>query len=911
VSLPPGTRQHTSRPAVALRLLLLFLPHDMREHVIGDLVEDYAHNVEHHGESRARRAFWRQTIVAICALGIGRRAPVSSRYAPRITPSGDSRMRQLWTDLRHAARLLRTAPFFVVLCAVTLGLGIGSAAAMFGIIERIILRGPEYIVEPHRVMRFYATVRHPPNELETGSITAYAAYRALRDRTHDLAGVAAYQASHWIVGTGADARSLPGIAASADLFSTLGVHPFLGRSYTAREDDPGAPQDVVVLSYEYWIRRFGGDRDILGNTLSIAFRPFTIIGVAPPGFTGAEMSPVDYWIPLSAGAHPVPDWPASWMARWIQVIGRVKSGVSVEDAARDATRAMRLAYTGPDPDWRSVSMSLRPLSFTTEGNEPELTAVARWLTGVTIIVLLIACANIGNLLLARALRRRAEIAVRLVLGMSRRRLAQWLVAEALFLASAGGLIGIAVAYIAGSAIRRFFLADVAWPASVIDLRTVLVIIALTVVVATLVSLTPLFQAGRLDFTQAVKSGARDGGGHHAPVRNGLLFFETTLTGVLLLVAGLFLKSLMNVRGLDLGIQADRVIAASIYWPVSTATDSAALATDAAEQSVTLARIRDSLAHRPDMAGASLVIGSPFRSTFQVDLRVQGWDTLPTLGGGGPYVSAVGADYFQTVGTRLVRGRVFRPGEGQSQQRTAIINETMARTLWPNGDALGKCLYVGGLRRCATVVGVVRDAHRFGIREEPAMQYYVPLGQEIGMKGVTIVARPRRELGPAVDIVHRTLAAIVPGARYIDVAALQDRVDPQIRPWRLGAAMFGLFAMLALLVASAGLYSVIAYLVAQRTHEFGIRLAVGATASNILRLVLAYGLRIAVAGAAAASAIAWSLGRWIAPQLFDESPHDPVVYASVIIVMTCVALVALIAPALRASGTDPAVALRQE
>jgi hypothetical protein len=272
---------------------------------------------------------------------------------------------------------------------------------------------------------------------------------------------------------------------------------------------------------------------------------------------------------------------------------------------------------------------------------------------------------------------------------------------------------------------------------------------------------------------------------------------------------------------------------------------------------------------------------------------------------------VGPGYFQTVGTRLVRGRAFRDTEGESPQRTAIVNETMARTLWPNGDALGKCLYVGGLRQCATIVGIVRDAHRFGIREEPAMQYYVPLGQEIGMKGVTIVARPRRDVGPAVDIVHRTLAALVPGARYIDVAPLQDRIDSQIRPWRLGAAMFGLFALLALLVAGAGLYSVLAYLVAQRTHEFGIRLAVGATASNILRLTLGYGLRIAAAGAAAASAIALSLGGWIAPQLFNESPRDPVVYASVIIVMTVVAMVALIAPALRASGTDPVVALRQE
>jgi hypothetical protein len=381
--------------------------------------------------------------------------------------------------------------------------------------------------------------------------------------------------------------------------------------------------------------------------------------------------------------------------------------------------------------------------------------------------------------------------------------------------------------------------------------------------------------------------------------------------VLLIVAGLFLKSLRNVRQLDLGIETDRVIAASVYWPVIGATDSATKAAAARQQRAILDRVRDSLAHRSDIAAASLVIGSPFRSAFSVDLRVQGWDTLPVLGGGGPYVSAVGRDYFRTVGTRIVRGRDFGPNEGHSAQRTAIVNETMARTLWPKGDALGKCLYVGGLTQCATIVGVANDAHRFGIREEPAMQYYVPLGQEIGMSGVTVVARPRGAIGAAVDREHRTLAGLIPGARYIDVAALQDSVDPQIRPWRLGAAMFGLFALLALLVAAAGLYSVIAYLVAQRTREFGIRLAVGATASNILSLVLAHGVRIAIAGGIAATAVSMALGSLIAPQLFDESPRDPAVYLSVMVVMACVATVALLAPALRASGTSPAVALRHE
>ncbi len=820
-------------------------------------------------------------------------------------------MRHLWSDLRYAARLLRTAPLFTVLCALSLGLGIGSAAAMFGIVNRIILRGPESVIEPQRVMRFYATVRHPPNELETGSITGYAAYSALRNGTRDFAGFGAYQANQWIVGTGAEARSLPGVAASWDLFPTLGVRPYLGRLFTAKEDDPGAPQDVVVLSYEYWITAFGGNRDLLGKTLSIAFRPFTVIGVAPAGFTGTDLGVVDYWIPISAGAHPRRDWPTTWQARWLQVVGRLKPGVSSGQAARDATAAIRAVYNGPDTNWRRVSMSVGPMSFTSEGTEPAVNSVARWLTAVTIAVLLIACANIGNLLLTRALQRRGEIAVRLALGMSRARLAQWLIAESVFLAAIGGAVGVIVAYVAGTAIRRFFLADVVWPAPPVDLGIVIALIALTAAVAVLVSLIPLTQSNRVDFVQAVKTGVRDGGGRHERVRRALIMVETALTGVLLIVAGLFSKSLMNVRRLDLGVQTDRVVAASVYWPLITIIDSAAKAAEAERERLTLERIRDSLARRPDLAGASLVVGSPFRSAFSVDLKVPGWDTLPTLGGGGPYISAVGRDYFRTVGTRVVRGREFRPTEGQSAARVAIVNETMARTLWPKGDAIGKCLLIGVVTQCSTVVGIAHDVHRFGIREEPAMQYYVPLGQETGISGTAVVARVRGAAGPAIDVVRRVTGGLVPGARYVDAALLQDRVDPQIRPWRLGASMFGVFAALALIVGATGLYSVIAYLVAQRTREFGIRLAVGATASQILRLVIGYGVRTVLAGTVVSGLIAAALASRLAAQLFDESPRDPVVYGGVALLMIAVAVVALLAPAIRASGTDPAVALREE
>ena len=895
-------------PQAATWLLRIALAEDDLEPIGGDLLEEYCRAVAAVGVSAARRAYWRQCFAAIWSLGPLARGRSAGNYE---THHGDSHMRQMLTDVRQAARALRKAPGFALMSALTLGLGIGSTAAMFGIVERIILRGPDHVASPERMMRFYMTLPHPPNETETGSTTAYAAYTALRDGTHAFAGVGAYQANKWIVGTGGEARSLPGVAASADLFPTLGVEPYLGRFYTKQEDSPGAPSDVVVLGYEYWIRAFGGDRDVLGRTVSINFRPFTVVGVAPQGFTGAELAPEDYWIPLSAGAHPRPDWPTTWLARWIQVVGRVKPGVSAEQASRDATAAFRHAYTGTSADWRAAAVSVRPISFTSEGIEPAVAPLARWLTGLTAIVLLIACANIGNLLLARALRRRGEMAVRLVLGMSRLRQVQLVLWDGLLVAVLGGIVGIGAAYAAGNAIRRFFLADVMWSTSAVDPRVVGATIGLTALVALLVSVLPLVQGRRIELSQALKSGARDGGGKQEGLRSALLLIQTTLTAVLLFAAGLFVKSLMNVRGLDLGIETDRVIAAGVYWPASTANDSAARAAEATQQRLGWLRIRDSIVHRPDVAAASLAIGSPFRSAFSVNVTVPGKDSLPALGGGGPYVTAVGADYFRTSGTRVLSGRTFAPLEGSSHQLTAIVNETMARTVWPHSSALGKCLLVGGRSECSTVVGVVEDAHRFGIQEEPAMQYYVPLGQEIGMSGTGLLIRPRGGVGAAIEPIRRVIATLAPNARYVDVAALQDRVDPLIRTWRLGAAMFGVFAGLAMIVAATGLYSVIGYLVTQRTREFGVRIAVGATGGQIIRLVVRYGMRVVIAGLVAAVVAALALGHRIGPQLFDESPYDPVVYATVCIAMLVVATAALIVPAWRASRVDPGVALRQE
>ncbi|HWH51333.1 MAG TPA: ADOP family duplicated permease, partial [Gemmatimonadaceae bacterium] len=843
-------------------------------------------------------------------LGITRESDWASRRLGS-AHTKDSLMERFWIDLRNAARVVRRAPGFAMLAAITLGLGIGSTAAMFGIIDRIILRGPVGIVQPERVMRVYETVRRPGNDPVTGSTTGYATYTTLRDNVRDFSGVSVYQENSWIIGTGADARSLPGVAASADLFGTLGVRPYRGRFYSAAEDAPRSARDVVVLSYDYWKQSFGGDAAVLGRTMNIMFRPFTIIGIAPRGFTGVELSPVNYWIPLSTISAPRRDWPTTWRAQWVQVVARLRPGIDADQAGRDATAAFRQAYDGPNPDRRMATLSLRPTSFTSDGVESPIAPVARWLAAVTFLVLLIACANIGNLMLARALRRRAEIAVRLVLGMTRGQLVRLLIAEGMILTALGGAVGLGVAYVGGSAIRGYFLSQVEWTESAVDLRVFAIICALTAAVGMLVTMIPIGQTVAIDLSQAVRAQSRQGGGGRHRLRGLLLMMQTTVTSMLLVVAGLFVRSLINVRGVDLGLQPDRVIAASVWWPTAATTDSATNARIEVEQRLTIDRIRDTLAHRGDVEAASLVIGSPFRTSMIVDLSVPGWDSIPSLGGGGPYVVAVGHDYFRTVGTRLIYGRLFEPLEGAKSPRTAIVNETMARTLWPAKSALGRCLLIGGSTQCATVVGVVADAHRFRIREEPAMQYYVPLGQEMATSDPTVLVRPRGPARAALEVVRRTIASAAPGARYVDVDVMQHAIEREIRPWRLGASMFGVFAMLALIVAAAGLYSVISYVVAERTREFGVRVAIGATTMSIVGLVLRGGLRFVALGIVVATGIALTFAGRIGPDLFDVSPRDPTVYAGVGALMLVVASAALVIPALRASRVDPARTLREE
>ena len=828
------------------------------------------------------------------------------------------RLDELRRDISYAVRQLRASPGFTVAVVLTFAIGIGANAAMFGIIDRLLLRGPAHVRDPERLAHFYVSVDEPGRGTSTTSGFGYAAYRALKDRMRSLDHIAAYSRNEATLGRGAEAVEIQEGHATAHFFSLLGVRPHLGRFFTADEDRPGAAERVTVLAYELWRTRFAGDSSVLGRTIAIGDAdPFVIVGVAPKGFTGAELQRVDLWIPMGIRGERIhPEWATTWDARWLGIIARLPPGVTAQRAADEATAALLAAYDGDDPGMRQARGSFLPIGFDDTGAEPAEVAVSRWLTGVAVILLLIVCANIANLLLARALRREREIAVRLALGAGAGRIARLLLAEAFVLVSLGGLVGLAVAHWGGQLIRIVLLPDVGWTGSPIDGRVLAFTAVAAAICGVLIGLVPSIQASRLDLTGGLKAGVREGGGRRSRVRAALTVAQAGLSVLLLVGAGLFIRSLRNVAAVHHGIELDRVLVADIHWPRPPATSS--------ETERERHRVRENLFYSealerlrrlPDVERASVSIGTPFHGLFSMTTKVPGLDSIPRLPGGGPWISLVTSDHFETVGTRVLRGRGFTPQDRAGSERVVVVNETMAQRLWPNDDALGKCVIMMG-QPCSRVVGVVEDARRSALEEPKAMQYYVPVGQEGGMRGANILVRPRCGISVAcarrtAAIVRAELLRMDPKLGYIDIAPLERGLDRQVRPWRLGATMFGLFGGVALLVAAVGLYSVIAYGVAQRRHELGVRAALGAERSAIVRLIMRQGVGAAGLGVAIGLAIALAAGGNIEPLLFRVSANDPFVLAIVAVTLLAVAAAATIVPALRGARSDPMEALRAE
>lgn len=809
-------------------------------------------------------------------------------------------------DLRYALRSLRTQPAFTAAVVLTLALGIGANAAVFDVLDRLLLRPPAHVQDADHVVRVHFTQKSHAFGTYTSAGTTWGVYSDLGEGTRSFANLAAVWQSQISVGRGQEADRARASLVSHTYFPLLGVSPALGRFFAAEEDRVSA-EPVVVLSYGYWRRRFGGDPNVLGRQLWLGSDPYAVIGIAPRGFTGVSLENVDLWLPIQRanalvfGRNILSDPVSARGSFWLWIIGRLQEGVSRDIAELEATEVFRRAITGRPGADPSAIVELGPVQEARSA--PDQTAkISTWLAAVAAIVFLIACANAANLMLTAAVRRRHDIAVRLALGGGRGRLLRQLFVENLCLALVAGAVALVVAMWTAPLLRTFLLPTLPPPDAVLDVRVFAATVAATLAAGLLSGVLPAWQGSRVDLVSTLKSESR-GGKQRSLLRAGLLLVQVALTLVLVAGAGLFVRSLRNVRALDLGLDAERVLIATMDLREAGRTSE--------ETSDLFLRMARRLGRIPGVERVAAAAGNPFGSHTAMSVSVPGVDSVPQLGSGGPYYSIVTPGYFETIGTEIVRGRGFTQADGAGSPWAVVISATLARLVWPNQDPVGKCVKLGSAAQCYQVVGVAEDARRWRAVEEPHMHIYVPMGQWPGETITALFVRGRDNPESLIAPVRREMQGIEPDLPFANVLVLQDLVDPTVRPWQLGAVLFTLFGALALAVAAVGLYGVLSHLVAQRTHEIGVRMALGANADSVLRLIVGEGVRMTLVGLAVGLVGAYAAGRALKALLYGVSPADPATLVTVTFVLLGTAAVASYLPARRAAKVDPMVALRYE
>lgn len=821
----------------------------------------------------------------------------------------------VWRDLRYALRGLRARPGFAAAVVLTLALGIGANATIFSAVDRLLFRPPPMLTTPDLTHRVYlATTYRGKEGINSG--VQYARYVDLTNWTRSFARTAEFTDRKLAVGVGDAAREMQVAAVSASFFGFFDAPPTLGRYFSEREDTPPDGTPVVVLSYAMWQTRYGGRADVLGSTVQIGPTVYTVIGVAPKGFVGLWSSePPVAFVPISAYASGVgvrlddESWWTTYHWTWASMIAQRKPGVTLAAANADLTNAFLRSYDVEHgtSKGRSPASIARPhamiASILSERgpNQSSLAKVAALVGGMALVVLLIACANVANLLLARALRRRREIAVRVALGVSRGRLLSQLLTESLLLALLGGVAGLIVAQWGGSAVRAAFLPSGAESAVLGDTRT-LVFAGIAVLLAGLLTgLAPALQMRRTELSLDLKAGAREGNIHRSRARVTLLVLQGALSVVLLVGAGLFVRSLSNVKNLRLGYDVNPVLVVDLAMR-GVKLDSV--------QSVTLRRrLLETARGIPSVEHAALNTSLPFWSMWSVGLFVPGVDSVSRLGQFD--LNAVTPDYFATMGTRVVRGRGIEDRDVAGAPGAVVVSSSMARVLWPGEDALGKCIRVSADSvPCSYVVGIAEDIKSSRLADDPGLYYYLS-AEQFNMQQTMMLVRTRGEAALHADAIRRRLQQLMPGASYVTVTPFADIVGERTRSWALGATMFVVFGSLALVLATIGLYGVMAYNVAQRSHEMGVRIALGAQLRDVVWLVVRQGVFLGGVGIVLGCAVALAVAGRLEPLLFDESARDPVVYIAVASAMLAVAAAASFIPARRAARVDPNVALRSE
>lgn len=816
-------------------------------------------------------------------------------------------------DGRYAVRSLRRNPVLAFTIITTVALGVGAATAMYGVMRTLLLQPPPFVNQPQQVVKLYRQVEGP--DLPRRGVSAWP-FMFLEQLQRDSAGVAVagYASRSVPVGEGVQARMTAATYASAGFWSVLGVRPAVGRWPSAAESHPASGARVVVLGHAYWRRMFNADPNAIGRLIRVKGFPYEVIGVAPRGFRGVDLADVDLWLPLSAweeGEDRHAYWHTMPTSGDLHLVARLTTPLPGDRRHPELTRRWEIYQReaidpihGTSPEIRRHVVAGPTTGALGSDMEriPEGT-VALWLSATGIVLLAVACANVAGMLLLRGLRRRREIQVRMALGMSRRRLAALLLLESSLLVLAGGVAGVVAAIWGGAAVQALLIPDLTWDTTrALDWRFVMLTAALVAGTAVVAGLVPATDADR-SIASGLRDGAEQGGSRRSRARPALLTTQCALSVVLLVASGLFVRSLRALQTTDLGLEPDRVLSIEAEFAGTGWTETRI----AAFYERALASVRA----LPGVEHASLSHHIPLRSASggSIRLTVDG-ERLRAEGGAAPVYNSVTSGFLATTGLRILEGRDFVESERRTGQ-AVLVDQTMVRQYWGGRSPVGTCVYLANRTECARVVGVVENARLFEIREEEVRPtYYRPLPVEPGI-GRALLVRPAPGLRGAERMITAALGDLVPSLPFLDVRRLDAVLEPQKRPWRLGAMVFTLFGATAMLLAAVGLWASIAYGVDQRAREFGVRLAVGAQGRDVMALVLRDGLRIGLGGVSLGLGLMAVVSPRFADLLYRVSPRDPLVFGVVAAVALAVAVVAGVLPSRRAARIEPVRVLRAD
>jgi len=818
-------------------------------------------------------------------------------------------------DLRYCLRSLGKAPGFTAIAVLSIALGIGANTAVFSIVNAMLFK-PLPVRHPEQLAALYITEQSSPFP-DAFSYPDYLDYRDRNEAFSDLVGH--YGVTLSMAGTGAQPELLWGELVTGNYFTGLGVRPALGRVFNDEDDRRPGAHPVAVLSYGFWQRRFGGDPAVVGKVLKLNGHDFNVIGVATYGFSGTRFLGFipDVWVPVMMHEqvlHESGDRLTARGRRWLNVNGRMKPGVTIGQAtAAMNVVARQLAESWPQTD-RDVTVKIMPGGHKTQplpGGENILTFVSAMMMGLVGLALLVACANVANLLLARATARRREIAVRLALGASRWRLIRQLLTESIVLALAGGAVGFLLALWLNDLFKStgppldFATVNPDYDLG-LDTRVLAFTLLASLVTGVLFGLLPALQASRPDLVPTLKGESRSvgRGARRFTLRNALVVVQFALSLVLLICAGLFIRSLQNAQRVSPGFDTKNILIGSVNLGIQGYTE--------ARGREFFKRVIERVGKLPGVERASLADSLPLDdSTSGGRVLIEGYvprsenEKIEVL-----YTTAA-PKYFETMGTQIVQGRAFDERDKEDAPRVVVINETMAGRYWPGQNPVGKRLQLGSANSpYLEVIGVARDGKYITIGEAPLPYMFLPLRQNYSDR-VRILIRAEADPTALAAGLRREVQALDETLPVYGVKTIQQFMERSL--WGIDG-MVGLLSglgLFALLMAAVGIYGVMAYAVAQRTREIGIRMALGARRGDVLRLVVGQGMLLALVGMVIGVAGAFAATRLLASLLVGVSATDPATFALTALLLAVVALLACFVPARRATKVDPMIALRYE